>query len=348
MCGRGVIRRRCRGQAPGWAPLPVQYVDYTLWQQQVLGDARDPESVLARQFAYWRTELADAPEQIVLPWDRSRPAEQSFRGEVVSFSIPARLRHRLERLAGASGATLSMVLQAALAVLLRKCGAGDDVCIGGPIAGRTDAALDDLIGFFVNTWVLRVDTSANPTFAQLLARVRTKALAAYEHQDAPFERLVDVFNPTRSAAHHPLFQVGFALQNTALPTIEFTGMDTETLPAHTGTAKFDLLINIIETPNTHDHTQPLSGLIEYATDLFDRPTIERFAAAHERVLEAITADSAGCIDGIEVIDPVEREQVLIGGNANAVVVPRVSIGELFGAQVRGIRRRWPWPMVSSV
>ncbi|KAA1244957.1 amino acid adenylation domain-containing protein, partial [Mycobacterium simiae] len=172
---------RSAGQAPAWTPLSVQYADYTLWQQQVLGDENDPESILARQFAYWQTELAAAPAQIALPCDRPRPARQSFRGELVSFGVDANLRARLDSLARATGTTVSMVLQAALAVLLRKLGAGDDICIGGPIAGRTDAALADLIGFFVNSWVLRVDTSGNHSFTDLLAQVRTKALAGYEN-----------------------------------------------------------------------------------------------------------------------------------------------------------------------
>ena len=211
---------RLAGRAPDWAPLAVQYADYTLWQQEVLGSEDDPDSVLSQQFAYWRAELADAPKHIVLPLDRPRPPQQSFRGDQVGLSIDAGLRTRIEALARQSGTTTSMVLQAGLMVLLHKLGAGDDLTIGGPIAGRTDDTLNDLIGFFVNTWVLRVNTSGNPCFGELLEQVRDKALAAYENQDAPFERLVELLNPSRSTAHHPLFQVSFALQNNPLPAIE--------------------------------------------------------------------------------------------------------------------------------
>src|SRR5262249_23113919 len=151
----------------------------------------------------------------------------------------------------------SMVLQAGLAVLLRKLGAGDDLCIGGPIAGRTDEALTDLIGFFVNTWVLRVDTSGNPAFGELLARVRGKALAAYENQDAPFERLVELLNPARSTAHHPLFQVLFVLQNNPLPELDLSGLGVELVPVSTHTAKFDLAISLLDTPAVGGQPQSL-------------------------------------------------------------------------------------------
>src|SRR5262249_15013728 len=153
-----------------------------------------------------------------------------------------------------------------------KLGAGDDLTIGGPIAGRTDTALTGLIGFFVNTWLLRVDTTGNPHFSDLLDQVRNKALAAYDNQDVPFERLVELLNPARSTAHHPLFQVSFALQNNPLPTFELPGLDIEVLPAPTHTAKFDLFINILDLPSSSGRLQPLPGVIEYATDLFDHNT----------------------------------------------------------------------------
>ncbi|OOK75083.1 condensation domain protein [Mycobacterium kansasii] len=239
---------RCLGQPPHWSPLPVQYADYTLWQHEILGCEDDPNSQMARQVAYWRDELAGAPEHITLASDRPRPARQSFRGGMVPFTIGAKLRERLQQLAHDTGTTMSMMLQAGLAVLLRKLGAGDDVTIGGPIAGRTDQALTNLIGFFVNSWVLRVDTSGNPTFADVLQQVRAKALAAYENQDAPFERLVEVLNPRRSTAYHPLFQVAFALQNNPVPAVELPGIEIEFLTVSTGAAKFDLFINLVDLP----------------------------------------------------------------------------------------------------
>src|SRR5262245_19518206 len=206
---------RSSGHAPDPAALPVQYADYTLWQHDVLGSEEDKESTIARQLAFWTEALEGLPDQIELPSGRPRPAVASHRGASVTFSIPAEVHGGLVALARASGASLFMVLQAGLAALLSRLGSGHDIPIGSPIAGRTDAALDDLVGFFVNTLVLRTDTSGNPSFRELVARVRAGNLAAYGHQDLPFERLVEVINPARSLARHPLFQVMLVLQNNA-------------------------------------------------------------------------------------------------------------------------------------
>ena len=329
---------RCGGQAPDWAPLAVQYADYTLWQQEILGSEDDPDSVLSQQFGYWRAELAGAPEQIVLPLDRPRPPQQSFNGDVVPLTINPGLRARIEAQARHTGTTTSMLLQAALAVLLRKLGAGDDLTIGGPIAGRTDETLTDLVGFFVNTWVLRVDTSGNPRFGELLEQVRGKALAAYENQDAPFERLVELLNPTRTPAHHPLFQVLFALQNNPLPTVEFPGLGIDVLPAPTHTAKYDLAIDLFDLPSTDGHPQPLAGTIEYATDLFNRDTIEKFAHHYLHVLETVTTNPQQRIDLIEIIDPTQRQQLLVHCNDTATAVPETTIAELFAPRPLAPRR----------
>ncbi|WP_443677792.1 amino acid adenylation domain-containing protein [Mycobacterium angelicum] len=327
---------RRAGEEPGWSALAVQYADYTLWQNEILGDEHDPDSVVAQQLEYWRAELTGAPEQVELPCDRARPPVQSFAGEHVPFSIHVGLRQRIARWAHESGTTMSMVLQAALAVLLRKLGAGDDITIGGPIAGRTDAALGELIGFFVNTWVLRVDTSGNPRFSELLEQVRAKALAAYQHQDAPFERLVELLNPTRSTAHHPLFQVFFALQNNPLPTIELPGLQVEALPAPTGTAKFDLFINLVDVPPiTGQSPQPMPGIIEYATYLFDRATVEGFAAHYLRILDVVTADPHQRIDVLDLLDAAQRRQILTQ-HSTGTAIPAATIPQLFAVQVQRI------------
>src|SRR5262249_4791783 len=182
---------RCAGQAPGWAPLAVQYVDYTLWQRARLGDLADADSRIAAQLAYWEQALAGLPERLQLPTDRAYPPVADYRGASVAVDWPAGLQQRVREAAREHNATSFMVMQAALAVLLSKLSASSDVAVGFPIAGRGDPALDELVGFFVNTLVLRVDLGGDPTVVELLAQVRRRGLAAYEHQDVPFEVLVE-------------------------------------------------------------------------------------------------------------------------------------------------------------
>ena len=208
---------RCAGQAPQWAPLAVQYVDYTLWQREQFGDLDDSESLIAAQLAYWQDALAGMPERLQLPTDRPYPPVADQRGASVAVDWPAELQQRVREVAREHNATSFMVMQAALAVLLSRLSASSDVAVGFPIAGRNDPALDELVGFFVNTLVLRVDLAGDPTVAELLGQVRRRSLAAYEHQDVPFEVLVERLNPTRSLTHHPLVQVALAWQNHGRP-----------------------------------------------------------------------------------------------------------------------------------
>ncbi|MEV0759109.1 amino acid adenylation domain-containing protein [Nocardia sp. NPDC050435] len=320
---------RLTGRAPDWSPLPVQYVDYTLWQREFLGDAADPGSVLARQFEYWRGELDGLPEQVRLPRDRPRPRVASYRGDMVHFEIDAETRLAVQRLAAREGATVSMVLQSALAVLLFKLGAGEDIPIGAPIAGRTDDALADLVGFFVNTWVLRANVRPAAGFAELLGRVRTKALAGYENQDVPFELLVELLNPARSAAHHPLFQVTLAFQNNTLPDLRLAGVELAARSAPTGTARFDLFFNVADAPAGTGW----QAFVEYATELFDRSTVEAMAARWVRLLRRLVAEPGIPVGSIEVLDAGERHRIVRDWNDTAVSVPGGTLVDLVRARI---------------
>ncbi|WP_328838904.1 non-ribosomal peptide synthetase [Streptomyces europaeiscabiei] len=322
---------RREGLAPEFAELPVQYADYTLWQRDLLGDATDPDSPLAAQSSYWRRELAAVPQPLRLPVDRPRPPKASYRGEMLDFRIDDDLLVAVEKLARDHDVTVSMVMQSVLAVLLHQLGGGDDIPIGSPIAGRTDEALTDLVGFFVNTWVLRAELSANPSFEELIAQVRDKALAAYANQDAPFERLVELLNPERSTAYHPLFQVMFAWQNFAQADFDLPGLAVGYVPTPTGTAKFDLFFNLTEV--TGPDGREVEGLLEYATDLFDRETAERVADRFVRVLRQLVADPAARVGAVDILDAAERDKVLHRLNDTVEPTPPVTVTELVEKQV---------------
>ena len=324
---------RCRGAEPALPALPVQYADYTLWQHAALGDERDPDSAIARQLAFWTAALAGLPDQIALPSDRPRPAVASNRGDTVPIAIGAELHAGLVRLAREGQASLFMVLQAGFAALLTRLGAGTDIPIGSPIAGRTDSALDDLVGFFVNTLVLRTDTSGDPSFRELIARVRAANLAAYSHQDLPFERLVEVLNPVRSLARHPLFQVMLVLQHTADAGFALSGLQASDHPVHTQSAKFDLSLDLVEWRAGDGTPMAITGQVEYATDLFDRATIEALAARLVRLLEAVVGDPERAIGRLDILSADERDTLLREWNDTAHPVPPATVPELFGAQV---------------
>ncbi|MEV7618363.1 amino acid adenylation domain-containing protein [Streptomyces sp. NPDC089799] len=317
------------GNAPDWDELPVQYVDYTLWQRELLGEAEDPDSVLTAQASYWRQELAGVPQPLPLPADRPRPPAPTHRGDIVEFGLAPQVSAAVEELARANGATAAMVLQAALAVLLGRLGSGDDITMGSPIANRTDAELAELVGFFVNTWVLRADVSGNPTFEEVLKQVRGKALTAYDNQEAPFERLVEILNPERSTAYHPLFQVMFAWQNITREDFEMRDLTVTWEPSATATAKFDLFFNMGDIPG-----QGVIGYLEYATDLFDRTTVEKLADRFTRVVGQLVAAPEQPISALDVLVDGERE--LLAGFAGRTdaedAVPAATIPELFARQ----------------
>ncbi len=280
---------RATGYPPGWEPLPVQYVDYTLWQREILGDEDDPDSLISEQLTFWGKQLGDLPECLALPTDRPRPAVASHRGDTVSFTIDANLYRALGEIALTNGASLFMVLHTALVVLLSRLGAGTDIPIGSAIAGRTDEALEDLVGFFVNTLVLRVDASGEPTFRELLARVRETDLAAYAHEDVPFDRVVEHLNPERSLAYNPLFQVLLVLH----PDVTF----------------------------------------EYATDLFERRTVETLAGRWVRILQIVAANPDVPVGDMDLLSL--REKASLANWINTVAtVPSTTLTTLLTEQAQ--------------
>ncbi|MFJ2599066.1 condensation domain-containing protein, partial [Streptomyces erythrochromogenes] len=324
---------RCQGRAPEWQPLGVQYADYTLWQREVLGDEDDPDSVIAAQVAYWRKALAEVPQQLELPVDHPRPAIASHEGASVDVSVPADVHARLLELSRSCGASVFMTVQAALAVLLSKMGAGEDIPMGTPVAGRTDDALDDLVGFFVNTLVLRTDLSGDPTFREVLERVREADLAAYAHQDVPFERLVEILNPARSMAHHPLFQVMLTVQSVADPDLALPGLNVRSEQVQGSVAKFDLSFSLGETHGVDGNPAGLRGQLDYRTDLFAEDTVQHLADRLARVLRAGVTDPDLHVSEIELLGPDEREHILTTWNGDVTEVPDAAFPELFEAQV---------------
>ncbi|MEU9581112.1 amino acid adenylation domain-containing protein [Streptomyces chilikensis] len=299
---------RVRDRAPGWEPLPVQYADYTLWQNDVLGDPGDPDSAVSRGLAHWRAALDGLPAVTGLPLDRPRPAVPGRRGALVTADVDAATHARLVRLAADHDASLLMVLQAALALVLRAAGAGERVALGTPVAGRDDEALDSLVGFFVNTLVLPTDTSGDPTFAELLERVRDADLAAFAHQRVPFDLLVEHLNPPRVPGVHPLFQVMLTLAPAAPADTSFSlgpvpGRFAGDGPA---TTPFDLTAACVEHRGPDGAPAGLRIGLEYAHDVLDEDTVRLLLTAFERALRAAAGHPAARPDDGELIAPADR------------------------------------------
>ncbi|AXB47512.1 hypothetical protein A4R43_37835 [Amycolatopsis albispora] len=318
-------RARLGGAAPDWAPLPVQYADYTLWQRALLSGPSGE-----RQAEFWAQALRGLPEEIPLPADRPRPARPTGRGGKVRVEVPDRIARPLRELAAESGASMFMVAHAAVATLLHRLGAGTDLPLGAPIAGRTDSALEDLVGFFVNTLVLRTDLSGDPGFDQVLTRVRETAFAAFEHQDLPFERVVEVVNPERVTGRNPLFQVMVAYHHRPDGDPDVLGLPTEWLDADTGASQFDLGFVVIDRPDAGELTLQLN----YSAERFDASTAEALADRLVRLLDQVGREPRRPVGSLEVLTPAERDQVLHEFNATARDVPAAPLTELFTERVR--------------
>ncbi|MFF9143245.1 amino acid adenylation domain-containing protein [Streptomyces sp. NPDC014861] len=320
---------RVAGRTPDFTELPLQYADHALWQRELLGEAADTASLASRQSAFWREALAGLPEELALPTDRPRPAVPTHRGDTVTAALPPELAARLDRLAADSGATMFMVVHAAVAALLHRLGAGDDIPLGTPVAGRGDSALDGLVGFFVNTAVLRTDLSGDPTFSELLGRARTAGLAVLDHADLPFDAVVEAVAPVRSLARHPLFQTMVAYEGGGPDLSRLLGTDAGEFPVRGGAAKFDLEILFRRTRSAAGDGLTLG--VRYATDLFERAGAERLTERLVRLLDAVAADPGAPVASLDLRDAEER-RALEGWNATGRAVDGpVTLADLVAA-----------------
>ena len=305
---------RLDGVQPKWSPLPVQYADYALWQESILGNESNNDNIASKQLLFWKKTLANLPDQLELPTDYKRPDEASYRGETIDFHINNELHSNLLRLAKDNGVSLFMVLQSGLAALLSRLGAGYDIPIGCPVAGRSDDALENLVGFFVNNLVLRTDTSGDPSFKELLGRVRKVNLDAYDNQDIPFERLVEALNPVRSRSRHPLFQIMLALQNTPDPKLEMLNLKTDIKLHSTGASKFDLTMELNELYSDEGKPAGIDGFLEYSTDLYKRETALSLINRMIMLLEDAVTSPDKLIGSLEILAPSERQKILVDWN----------------------------------
>ncbi|HEX8821925.1 MAG TPA: condensation domain-containing protein, partial [Archangium sp.] len=304
------------GQPSPLPELPVQYADYAAWQRGWLQG-----EVLERQVRYWKQQLTDAPPALELPTDKPRPAVQTFRGAQQSLQLPRELSESFLALCQREGVTPFMGLLAAFQAVLSRYSDQQDISVGSPIAGRTHADTEGLIGFFVNTLVLRTRLEGNPSFRELLGRVRQTTLGAYAHQDLPFEKLVEELKPQRSLSHPPLFQVMFAFQNAPLPAnSEAEGsrpsLEMRPLEVEGQTAKFDLTLALSQTP------EGLLGSLEYNTDLFEPETAARMLGHLRVLLEAATANPELSLSALPLLPEAERQQVLVQWNDTRADYPR--------------------------
>ncbi|MBT2748500.1 amino acid adenylation domain-containing protein, partial [Lysobacter sp. ISL-42] len=296
-----------QGQPDPLPPLPIQYADYAAWQRGWLQG-----ETLQRQATYWREQLSGAPAVLELPTDRPRPALQSYAGDRVPVRLSSEVSAQLRALSQRHGTTVFMTLLAGWSVLLSRLSGQSDVVVGSPVANRQRSELEPLIGFFVNTLALRVDLQHQPSVADLLAQVKATTLAAYEHQDLPFEQVVEAVQPARSMSHSPLFQALLSLNNTPDGGgLQLHGLTLSQLDSGQQTAQFDLALSLTDNGNA------LSGSIAYASDLFDRGTVERMMDHWATLLTAMVADDSASVARLPLLTPPQRAQVLQGFHAQA-------------------------------
>ncbi|MCV7075529.1 amino acid adenylation domain-containing protein, partial [Mycobacterium szulgai] len=332
---------RCAGASPTWAPLQLQYIDYTLWQRAALGELADPDSGISAQLAYWEKALAGMPRRLELPTDRPYPPTADHRGAQLEFHWPAALAQAVARVAREHRATSFMVIQTACAAVLSALSGSSDVGMGIPVAGRSDPALDGLIGMFVNTLVLRVRLAGELSFAELLTQVRARSLEAFDHQDVPFEVLVERMKPDRSLARHPLIQVMLAWQNTTPADLCLGDLDIAPIPVATHTARMDLVLSFTENRSNAGEFGGITGIAEYRTDVFDATTIGALIRRLQRLLDAALTDPNRRLSSIDLLEPDEHAHLDQIGNRPALGAnPRrpQSIPELFSAQVANTPR----------
>ncbi|MCK9899586.1 amino acid adenylation domain-containing protein [Frankia sp. Cpl3] len=298
-------RVRSAGEMPGWVPLPVQYADYSLWEAQVLAGEEVVDSIAGVQARYWREVLAGLPVELALPVDRKRGAVAAGAGDWVPVDIDAGLHEALRGVAVAGQASLWMVLQAGLATWLSRLGCGTDIPLGGMVAGRSDEALADLVGFFVNTQVLRYDLGGEPSFSDVIGRVRRANLGAFQHQDLPFDRVVEIVSPPRALNRHPLFQVAMTFQVGSGAGLVLGGLDVESMSANTGTAKFDLHFGFAENTSADGRALGVQGVLQYDTGLFDRVTAERISRGLTGLLRILTENMDVPVGSVNVVDEAD-------------------------------------------
>ena len=310
------------GEDSGLSEPSIQYADYAVWQREWL-----EEEVLQRQKAYWKQQLAGSPPVLNLPTDRPRPPVQTFRGASQTLVFTEELSDALKDLSLREGATLFMTLLAAFNTLLYRYSGQEDILVGTPIAGRMRSETEGLIGFLTNTLVMRTDLSGDPSFREVLARVRETALEAYSHQDLPFENLVEELQPKRNLSHTPLFQVMFLFDNAPMGTIELPGLTLSPMNIEGNTSKFDLLLSLVETG------RGVVGALGYNTDLFEASTIGRMLNHLRSLLESVVAQPDASISSLEMITESERRQLLVEWNNTKRDYPAVKlIHEMFELQ----------------